>query len=674
MYQAVFNISLPAGQPESRVQQRVWGDVPTRNLGFTGREGLLDTVRMALASTDRAVVQALHGMGGVGKTQLAIEYAHRYAPEYDVVWWIAAEQSELIGEHFAALGAALGCAEPGAGDAAVRRAVLAALRDLERWLLVFDNAEHPEDIMGWLPGGSGHVLITSRVGGWDEVAVPVEVSVLERSESVELLSRRVPSLGEADADLVAAAIGDLPLAVAQAAAYIAQTGTPTADYIRLVETRASEILDVGRPPSYSLSLTGVTQLALDHLEAADPAAAQAVRICAFLAPEPVPAGWFCGAARQLLRPLAAVAADPVAWRQALARIGGQALARIDENGLLMHRITQAIIRTHLPPDQAADARAQAVVLLAAGHPGNKELPSNWPGWARVLSHLLALDPDASTEALSRLTYDAVGYLLFRGAARSAHNLARRLYQYRLSQHGPDAGLTLDAASAVAVALADMGRYAEARVLDEDTLTRARRVLGEDDLSTLMYANGLAGDLFHLKEYQAARELIEDILARRRRILGDDHPRTLTSANNLGNVLRDLGEYQAARELDEDILARRRRILGEDHPDTLSSAGNLAIDLRRLGEYQAARDLHQDIFARRRRILGEDHPGTLISAGNLGNVLRDLGEYQAARELYEDALAGFRRVFGEDHPSTQLAIRKLADTMRALGEVQDGSGT
>ena len=169
---------------------RMW-NIPARNPGFTGRDGLLVAVRERLLAGDRAVVQALHGMGGVGKTQLAAEYAHRFAGAYDLAWWINAEQAGLIGDQFAALGTALGCVQAGAGTEAVRAAVLAELRARGRWLLVFDNAEDPADVTPWLPGGGGHVLITSRERGWDEIAAPVEVDVLARSESVAILQGRV---------------------------------------------------------------------------------------------------------------------------------------------------------------------------------------------------------------------------------------------------------------------------------------------------------------------------------------------------------------------------------------------------------------------------------------------------------------------------------------------------
>jgi hypothetical protein len=232
----------------------------------------------------------------------------------------------------------------------------------------------------------------------------------------------------------------------------------------------------------------------------------------------------------------------VAWRQVLARVRQQALARLDQRGLQMHRLTQAILRDYLPPEEAADTRAGAAALLAANHPGDEALPSTWPGWARLLPHLLALDPETSTAALSDLTYDAAWYLIRRGDARNGYDLARRLYQHRRDQLGPDDPGTLGAAAALASVLQALGRYDQARELDEDTLARKRRVLGEDHPNTLNSANNLASDLSALGEHQAARELDEDTLSRRRRVLGEDHPSTLNSANNLAKDLRASQSY------------------------------------------------------------------------------------------------------------------------------------
>src|SRR6516164_7092189 len=238
--QAAAGLWLPDSAP------RAW-NIPARNPGFTGREDLLAAVRERLLAGDRAVVQALRGMGGVGKTQLATEYAHRFATAYDLAWWVNAELGGLIGDQFAALGLALGCVQAGASTEVVRAVGLGELRERGRWLLVFDNAANPADIAGWLPGGTGHVLITTREQGWTEIAAPVEVDVLARPESVAILQARVTRLGAADADRLAEEPVDLPLAIAQAAAFMAETDMAADEYLGLLQTRAGQLLAHGRP-------------------------------------------------------------------------------------------------------------------------------------------------------------------------------------------------------------------------------------------------------------------------------------------------------------------------------------------------------------------------------------------------------------------------------------------
>jgi hypothetical protein len=300
-----------------------------------------------------------------------------------------------------------------------------------------------------MPGGPGHVLITSRTRGWDELAIPIDVSVFTRVESVSLLRRRVAGMDEADADRVAVAAGDLPLAVAQAAGYMADTGMHAEEYVALLDDRVSDILDEGRPSSYPRSLASVTQLALERLRSQNPAAATVAEVCAYLAPEPVSAEWFTKGARAFPAPLREVVTDPMAWRQALAQLGRSALARIDHTGLQTHRLTQAIVRSRLSDERASVIRQQAHAILAAGHPGDTDAPSTWPEWARLLPHLLtSASASSDVPELRSVTSAAARYLILRGDATTGHQLAVGLYQQWRDQLGPDDADTLRAANLV----------------------------------------------------------------------------------------------------------------------------------------------------------------------------------------------------------------------------------
>src|SRR3954467_3800053 len=253
---------------------------PLRNPRVTGRDGMLAELRRRL-HTDEAtlVVQALYGLGGVGKTQLALEYAHRFAADYDVVWWVDAEQPVLIPDQLATLATKLGVPAALTVADTVDR-LMAELRRQERWLLIFDNAERPADIAEYLPGGTGHVLITSRYPAWGALGGRLEVDVLTRPETIALLRDRIATLDEELAHDLAAELGDLPLAAAQAAAYLEQTDLSPEDYLRRFHTRRATLLARGDVLGYHGRIDTTWALSLEHLRAEEPAAVQLLEIAA----------------------------------------------------------------------------------------------------------------------------------------------------------------------------------------------------------------------------------------------------------------------------------------------------------------------------------------------------------------------------------------------------------
>ena len=669
--------SAPSEAASTGVERRVW-TIPARVRGFTGRAELLAELEAALRSGGPTAVQAVTGMGGIGKTAAAIEYAHRHYEEFDIAWWVPSEDPALIPERLAELALDLeltGITDP-AGVGVAR--LLGELAGRGRWLMVFDNAEDPRALSRVLPKGPGQVLITSRNPAWRGIADVVRLREFSRTEAIALLRWLAPDLTEAAADRVAEAVGDLPLAIEQAASLLADTGMAVDKYLRLLAERAHDVLDHDPGGGYPQSVAASWAVAFDRLDADDPTALDLLTAVAWCGAEPVLLSLFTDHPDLLPARLRPIATDPLMVARCTAILQRRGMATVSPHGLQLHRVPAALLRAR---SQASEATATAgwaatvVRLLDRTAPGNVRTdPGGWPLWRRLLPHVLtaanhAAALDAVPVEATRLLDRAAKYLRIRGEPQAALAPFQRAYDIRHERFGSDHPDTLTSASNLALNLWVLGEYPRARTLDEDTLTRRRRILGEDHPDTLTSASQLAYDLVGLGHYAQAQELQEEVLRQQRRILGDDHPDTLTSAGNLGVVLWNVGEYQQAREILNDTLTRRRRILGEDHLDTLMSAVYLGIVLWSLGEYQQARAVMNDTLSRSRRILSGDSATTLASALVLGQVLWSLGKYQQAYRIQTDTLARSRRILGEDHIITFRAAGLLGLILWSLGELE-----
>src|SRR4051794_1020436 len=349
--------ALPRPEPASAeadaaVRRRVW-TIPARSSLFTGRAELLAELEAPLPSGEPTVVQAVTGMGGIGKTTAAIEDAHRHHDDFDIAWWIPAEDPALLPERLAGLALALDLttATTPAGVGVAR--LLGELAVRERWLLVFDNAEDPRALSQLLPEGPGRVLITSRNPAWRGIAATVGVREFTRAESIALLRRLAPELTEAEADRVAEAGGDLPLAIEQAGSLLADTGMPGDKYLRLLAERAQDVLDHDPGGTYPQSLAVSWAVAFDRLAADDPTALALLTVLAWCGPEPVPLSLLTGHPDSLPVSLRLIATDPLELARCTAILHRRGMATVSPHNLQLHRVPAALLRARSQASQDA---------------------------------------------------------------------------------------------------------------------------------------------------------------------------------------------------------------------------------------------------------------------------------------------------------------------------------
>jgi Tetratricopeptide repeat len=642
------------------------GGLPPRNRSFVGRDELLSHVRELLGNGPVVLLpSAEYQLGGTGRTQLALEYAYRYAETYELVWWIPAEQTAGMRAGLVGLAQRLGL--PEARD--INR-TLGAVRDAlsrgepyRNWLVVFENANRPEDIQPYLPSGAGHVLVTSRNPRWtSEVAQAVPVPAFDRPDSVDFLRRRTAELSAADADRLAHTLDDVPMALDQAAAVRAATGWSVDEYLRRYDERAGEL-------AFPTPIRITWGLATDALRAESPAAAQLLELCSFLASAPV--SWqLLWSARGLdLSPeLASTIRIERRLKAAMRLIGRYGLADLDPAGerLLVHPLVRGMLGQELSSERHAAQLDVVRGMLAAADPGDPDAPTTWPRYAELTSHLVHSDVlGGDTEEIRQLVVNCVRYLFAGGDYDSSRDLAAQAVARWRDRLGETDEQTLLASFHLANALRAVGRIADARTLNAQTLRIQRDVLGGDDETTLATANSVGADLRMQGHFGQARQLDADNLVRYRRLFGESFPTALRCANNLAADLRLLGDFRGAKALDEPVLKHRQQVLVDGHPETLSSRGALAFDLFGLGDYAAAAEMLAG-----GHVLPQDHPMALLAARYAAMAARRAGRPQA-RELAETNVTLFRQKFGDLNVETLAATVSLANCVRADGDL-DGA--
>ncbi|MFJ8535280.1 FxSxx-COOH system tetratricopeptide repeat protein [Streptomyces sp. NPDC093591] len=569
---------LPGGEP-GRLRQtgdhgprlpgtrpRVW-NLRRRDSAFTGQEGELADVRTRLAHEGRVAVIALHGHGGAGKSRLAVEYAYRFGGEYDVVWWVAADDLVRIPGQLAELAEAMGVTRRGTPAEVALPALAAELRSRTRWLLVFDSAEDPA-VVTHIPDGPGHVLVTSRDPNLRLSIPAVSLDVLSLTASVALLRSRRPGLSAADAVRLAESLGHLPLALEMAGALLS---TMSVDAFLRGLAKSVAGLPGWTPPVVAVIRESVWRLRRQDCEAAD-----LLDACALLpASEPFPLH-ACVPARPGRSSLAQRLADPRARNRLLMKVSEVGLARVSDGTLQLHQLTKAVLRGDLSPEERRHAADHAALLLQSAFPTGVPDPAATSHWPALLSHLLAVAPlDLVTPDARQAAGEACRYLYERGETESVLRRLRELHEGWTASLGPDHPDTLRVAVPLGIVLAEAGDLEESRDLAEDTYERQCRLLGENHPDTLRTATHLADRLARLGHADRALSLTADTYERRRRSLGDDAPDTLRTASVLARRLTGTLRLREAQVVAEGTYERQLRVLGARHPDTLRTKDVLA---------------------------------------------------------------------------------------------------
>jgi len=621
-------------------------------LHFLGRDEELKAIETALKG-GKGRVAALHGLRGVGKSTLAAAYAERHKAEYRATWWIRAATPDTMRADLVALGVRLGWV----GTDEKEEPALAKVRDRlrhegEGLLLVFDNAIDPGDAEPYVPAAGGaHVLVTSNSPAWGKIAEPIRIDVWKKETGADFLIARTKRIAErADAESLSNALGGLPLAHEQAAAYCDRVGSPFREYQRRFDKEPARVLDAEKdaPAEYHNKLTVAKAFALAIEEAAKlhPAAEPLIGYAALLAPEPIPLFLFAEAREKFGEPFASEIAgdgldEAVAALRAFALVDRETIPderdpSIATDTIRLHRLVRVAAAGRRQAQAVEAARRVLLEAMAAVYPRTVyDDPNTWPRARRLDALALGLVGDESPPL---------------GAEQSVSYLATVLGQYRQG----------------------LGAYAQARPLFERALTTSEKALGLEHSWTATSLNNLANVLRDQGDLVGARPLFERALRIYEKTLGPDHPWTATGLNNLANVLQDQGYLASARPLYERALAIGEKVLGPDYPDTANSLNNLGRLLQDQGDLTGARSLLERALAIRRKVLGEEHPNTNITHANLASVRLDERAPSDALAMAETALAAHDKVLGANHPWTKETAGVVAGALYALGRAEEAS--
>lgn len=666
-------------------------NLPDPNPYFTGRTRLLETLHAALTAGEQVALvqaQAISGLGGIGKTQLALAYAYRYRQHYHDMLWALAESHETLTTSYMTLAQHLHLDLRSEHEQQkVVEAVKRWLREHKGWLLILDNLEDLSLVRAFVPTPhQGAVLLTTRRAETSPLAYALALDVLPEEEGILFLLRRAGQLPmeatlaaaapaqRAAAQAIVEALGALPLALDQAGAYLAETRCRLPDYLALLQQEQAVLL--GRrgtiPGDHPQSVITTFALTFERVRQRNEAASNLLKLCAYLAPEAIPLDLFRLKGVELGPELTPVTAQALALDAVLETLQAYSLVRreTEQDTLSLHRLVQVVQQEALTAAEQQCWAERAVRLVSASFPVPEA--ATWARCQQLLPHALLCArhigrwgfafPEAGI-----LLHQAGRYLFQRAAYEQGQPLLQQALVLReqvLGPNHPDVAQTLDILARLSH---EQGQYHQALPLYQHALAIREQTLGPAHLDVAQSLNSLAEYYRFQGQYAEAQPLSERALAIAEQLHGPNHPDVAQSLNNLAEISWEQGQYEQALPLFQRALAIREQVLGPVHPDVAISLNTLANLYFAQGQYNQALPLYQRALTIREQILGAAHPDLAVSLNNLATLYRAQGQFAEALPLYKRAVAMWERVVGPDHPQVATCLNNLANLYRTLGE-------
>lgn len=641
--QLLWSRDIPFVRTLSAPKQYLWTVPYQRNLFFTGREDLLSTLHDQLNCITASTLtpsQAMSGLGGIGKTQLAIEYAYRYREIYHDVLWINAATTTTFSSDFIALARLLNLPEKDNADAeTVILAVKRWFQEQENWLLIIDNIDDLFAIQSFLPtSGKGHVLLTTRNHAVGSIANRVVVEKMNQTESRLLLLKRARILdidapletvstdNIAQAGKIAALLDGLPLALDQSGAYIEETDCSLEHYLKIYTERQADLLKRrgSTPTEHPESVTITFSLCFQNVIRKNPAAGDLLRLCAFLSPDLIPEEIILKATTKSDPLLEKALHDPLEFDELIASLLRYSLVRRKAEGraLSLHRLVQAVLKEEMTPEVQRFWAECAVRAVNAVFP--KEMRVDvWGFCLRYLPHA-----QICMQLVEKFSF------AFFEAAQLLHQTGYYLYT--------------------------QARYGEAEPFLRHTLKIERSIVSKEyQLATTEHE--LARICQALGKYQEAERLFQRALHTFKKVFGPKHNSTLVTLRNFGALYVDQGKYQEAEPLLREALFQRENTAGADHPSTAAAFHQLAVLHQQQGKYQEAEQGLQRALYIYENTVGLEHPDTAATLHEIARLLATQKKYEQAKRLYLQVLNIDEKLVGPEHPS-------MADTLQALGAI------